>query len=146
MAPADLTVGGVNLANQVSSSMGVLKSVLPGITDAATAQAALPKIHEATAQLNEIAAVATNLSPERKSALAKLIAAAAPAIYQMCDKVVATPGVGDVARANDRRASPKDRNAVASPDFADVEPRAEARAAQRPRLNSCITYREMTNG
>lgn len=44
VAPADLTVGGVNLANQVSSSMGSLKSLLPGITDVATAQAALPKI------------------------------------------------------------------------------------------------------
>ena len=98
VAPADLTVGGVNLANQVSSSMGALKSVLPGITDAATAQAALPKLREATAQLNEIANMATNLTPERKSALAKLITAAAPAINQMCDKVLATPGVGDVAK------------------------------------------------
>ena len=98
VAPADLTVGGVNLANQVSSSMGALKSVLPGITDAATAQAALPKLREATAQLNEIANMATNLNPERKSALAKLITAAAPAINQMCDKVLATPGVGDVAK------------------------------------------------
>ena len=98
VAPADLTVGGVNLANQVSSSIGALKSVLPGITDAATAQAALPKLREATAQLNEIANMATNLNPERKSALAKLITAAAPAINQMCDKVLATPGVGDVAK------------------------------------------------
>jgi hypothetical protein len=98
VAPADLTVGGVNLANQVSSSMGTLKSELPGITDAATAQAALPKLREATAQLNEIANMATNLNPERKSALAKLITAAAPAINQMCDKVLATPGVGDVAK------------------------------------------------
>ena len=97
-APADLTVGGVNLANQVNSSMGALKSVLPGITDAATAQAALPKLRETTAQLNEIASMATNLNPERKNALAKLIAAAAPTVNQMCDKVLATPGVGDVAR------------------------------------------------
>ena len=97
-APADLTVGGVNLANQVNSSMNALKSVLPGITDAATAQAALPKLRETTAQLNEIANMATNLNPERKNALAKLIAAAAPAVNQMCDKVLATPGVGDVAR------------------------------------------------
>jgi len=98
VAPADLTVGGVNLANQVNSSMSALKSVLPGITDAATAQAALPKLRETTAQLNEIANMATNLNPERKNALAKLIAAAAPAVNQMCDKVLATPGVGDVAR------------------------------------------------
>jgi uncharacterized protein DUF937 len=98
IAPADLTIGGVNLANQANSSMGALMSVLPGITDAATAQVALPKIRESTAQLNEIANMASNLNPGRKSALAKQIMAAAPAINQMCDKVLATPGVGDVAR------------------------------------------------
>jgi hypothetical protein len=97
-APVDLTVGGVNLASQVNSSLGALKSVLPGITDTATAQAALPKLRQATAQLNEVAAMATNLNPERKSALAKMVTAAAPSINQMCDKVLATPGVGDVAR------------------------------------------------
>jgi hypothetical protein len=98
LAPADLTVGGVNLANQVNSSVGALKSVLPGITDAATAKAALPKLHEATAQFNEVGNLATKLSPEQKSTLAKLIAAARPSIDQMCDKVLATPGVGDIAK------------------------------------------------
>jgi uncharacterized protein DUF937 len=98
MAPADLTVGGVNLANQVSSSVGALRSVLPGITDVASAQAALPKLREATAQLNEVGNLAAKLSPEGKSALARLIAAAMPTINQMCDKVLATPGVGDVAK------------------------------------------------
>jgi hypothetical protein len=98
MAPADLTVGGMNLANQVTSSVGALRSVLPSITDVASAQAALPKLREATAQLNDVSNLAAKLSPEGKSALAKLIAAATPAINQMCDKVLATPGVGDVAK------------------------------------------------
>lgn len=98
MAPAALTVGGVNLANQVNSSVGALRSVLPGITDVASAQAALPKLHEATAQLNEVSNLATKLSPEGKSALAKLIAAAQPSIDQMCEKVLAAPGVGDIAK------------------------------------------------
>jgi hypothetical protein len=98
VAPADLTIGGVNLANQVNSSVGTLRSVLPGITDVASAQAALPKLREATAQLNEVSNLAAKLSPEGKSALAKLIAAAMPAINQMCDKVLATPAVGDIAK------------------------------------------------
>jgi hypothetical protein len=98
MAPSDLTIGGVNLANQVNSSVGALRSVLPTITDAASARAALPKLREATAQLNEVSNLATKLSPEGKSALAKLIVAATPTINQMCDKVLATPGVGDVAK------------------------------------------------
>jgi Bacterial protein of unknown function (DUF937) len=98
MAPSDLTVGGVNLANQVNSSVGTLRSVLPTITDAASAQAALPKLQEATTQLNVVSNLATKLSPEGKSTLAKLIAAAAPTINQMCDKVLTTPGVGDIAK------------------------------------------------
>ena len=98
MAPSDLTIGGVNLANRVDSSVGTLKSVLPTITDAASAQAALPKLRDATTQLNEVGNLAAQLSPEGKSMLARQIAAALPAINQMCDKVLATPGVGDIAK------------------------------------------------
>ncbi len=97
MAPADLSVGGKNLANEVNTSVGTLRSVLPGITDSASAQAALPKIQEAAAQLNEIGALSSRLTPEGKSALAKLIAASMPTINQMCDKVLATPG-GSIAK------------------------------------------------
>ena len=99
MAPANLTVDGVNLASQVNSSIDTLKTALPGITDTATAQAALPKINEVIAQLNDISARAAKLSPEGRSALSKLIVAATPSINQMCDKVIATPGVGPVAKA-----------------------------------------------
>lgn len=97
-APTDLTVGGVNLANQVNASVGSLKNVLPGMTDAASAEAALPQLKEATAKLNEVSSRAAQLSPEGKSTLAKLIVAATPAINQMCDKVLATPGAGVIAK------------------------------------------------
>jgi hypothetical protein len=98
MAPADLTVDGVNLAGQINSSINTLKTALPGITDTASAQAALPKINGAVAQLNDINARAAKLSPEARSALAKLITAVRPTINQMCDKVMATPGVGTVVK------------------------------------------------
>jgi hypothetical protein len=98
MAPTDLTVGGMNLANQINSSVGSIRTVLPGITDAASAEAALPKLKEATAQLNEVSSRATQLSPEGRITLVKLIVAATPTINRMCDKVLATPGAGDVAK------------------------------------------------
>jgi hypothetical protein len=97
-AAADLTVDGVNLANRFSSSLDTLKSTLSGITDVAGAQAALPKINEMTAQLNDIKARSAKLSPDGRSELAKLIAAATPVIDQMCNKVMAIPGVGAVAK------------------------------------------------
>ena len=97
MAPADLTVDGVNLANQFNSSVGTLKTALPTITDGASAQAALPKINDAITQLDGITARAAKLSPEARSRLAKLIVAATPAINQMCDTVLTTPA-GTVAK------------------------------------------------
>ena len=98
MAPADLTVDGVNLANQFDSSIGALKAALPTITDGASAQAALPKINDAIAQLDGITARAAKLSPDARIVLAKLIVAATPAINQMCDKALATPGVAALAK------------------------------------------------
>jgi hypothetical protein len=98
MAPADLTVDGVNLATQINSSVNTLKAVLPTISDGTAAQEALPKINDAIAQLNDVSARATKLSPEGRSALTKLILVVTPSINQMCDKVMATPGVGPIAK------------------------------------------------
>jgi hypothetical protein len=98
LAPADLTVDGVNLANQFNSSVNTLKTALPTITDESSVMAALPKINDAIAQLDGITARAAKLSPEARSALAKLIVAATPAINQMCDKVLSTPGAGTLAK------------------------------------------------
>jgi hypothetical protein len=97
-AVTDLTVDGMNLASQFNSSLNTLKSTLSGITDVSGAQAALPKINEMTAQLNDIKARAAKLSPEGRSEFAKLIVAATPAIDQMCNTVLAMPGVGPVAK------------------------------------------------
>jgi hypothetical protein len=98
LAPANLTVDGVNLASQLNSSINTLKSALPGMTDAAAAQAALPKINEAVAQLNDLSARVEKLSPDGRSAFAKLIVLVTPSVNEMCDKVMATPGVGPVAK------------------------------------------------
>ena len=97
-AVADMTVDGVNLASQFTSSVNSLKSALSGIKDVAGAQAALPKINELTAQLNDIKTRAAKLPPEGRSELAKLIVAATPAINQICITVLAVPGVGPVAK------------------------------------------------
>jgi hypothetical protein len=98
MAPATLTVDGVNLANQLNASIDSLKSALPGMTDAAAAQAALPKINAATAQLNDLGARVQKLTPDGRSAFVKMIVLVTPSINQMCDKVLATPEVGPVAK------------------------------------------------
>jgi hypothetical protein len=98
MAPAQLTVDGVNLGNQLNTSINTLKSALPGMTDAAAARAALPKINEAIAQLNDLSARVDKLPPDGRSAFAKLIVLVTPTVKEMCDKVMATPGAGPVAK------------------------------------------------
>ena len=97
-AAADMTVDGVNLVSQFNSSVNSLKSALSGITDVAGAQAAIPKINELTAQLNDIKTRTAKLPPEGRSEFTKLIVAATPAIDQMCITVLAVPGVGPVAK------------------------------------------------
>ena len=69
-----------------------------GITDVASAQAALPKIQEATTELSKVNALAAKLPPESRRVLAGLIAAASPTIYRLCDKVSAMPAVGGVTK------------------------------------------------
>ena len=91
LAPPSVTVGGVNLANEINSSVNSLKTVLPTITDAASARAALPTIREATSQLNDVSTLISKLPPDGRTALVKVIAVAMPTINQMCDKVLATP-------------------------------------------------------
>ena len=98
LAPSSVTVGGVNLQNEINASVDSLKAVLPTITDAASARAALPAIRQATSQLNEVSSLISRLPPEGRTALVKVIAVAMPTINQMCDKVLATPGVGDIAK------------------------------------------------
>ena len=91
-------VGGVNLTDQVNASVAGLRTTLAGITDAASAEAAIPKIREAKVQLDRVSTLAEQLPPDGKRALARLIAAAMPAINSACDRVLAMPGVASVAQ------------------------------------------------
>jgi hypothetical protein len=92
-----ITVGGVDLAKQVTESVDGLRTALTGITDPASAQAALPKIRDAKAQLDTISALSDRLPAEGKRSLARLVAAAMPSINALIDKAMAIPGVGEVA-------------------------------------------------
>jgi len=93
-----LMAGGVNLTDQVSSSVAALRTTLAGITDATSAEAAVPKIREARAQFDRVSVLAEQLPPEGKRALARMIASAMPAINGACDRILAMPGVAGVAQ------------------------------------------------
>ncbi len=97
-AATELVVDGVDVGKQLTTALDGVKSSLGGITDAATAQAALPKLQEATAAIDSISGTVGKLSAEQKTLLATLINAALPAIKEMANKTLAVAGVGDVAK------------------------------------------------
>ena len=98
LSTPDMTVDGVDVATRVASSVGTLRAALATVTDATSAQEALPKIREAMTNLDEINALSSKLTPEGKYALARMVTAAMPTINQLCDRVVATPGAGVIAK------------------------------------------------
>jgi hypothetical protein len=95
----NLTVGGIDLADQVNSSISALRSTLAGITDEASARAALPKLRDVSAQLERVDTLSAQFPPESRRALASLIATAMPTIRTALDRILAVPGAGDVARS-----------------------------------------------
>ena len=93
-----LTVGGLDIRKEVTDSITNLRSTLAGITDAASAQAALPKLREVTSQIDKVDGLVGQLSAEQRKALAGLVNPLMPSLNQLFDKVLAIPGVSEVLK------------------------------------------------
>lgn len=93
-----LVVDGVDVNAQLTSAFDGLKSTLGGITDAASAQAAVPKLQEAVTSVDGLTAVAAKLTPAQRTMMSGVITAALPTLKDLIAKVVAIPGVGDVVK------------------------------------------------
>jgi Bacterial protein of unknown function (DUF937) len=93
-----LMVGGLDIGKQVSDSITSLRNTLGGITDAASAQAALPKLQEVTAQIDRVETVTGQLSAEQRKVLAGMVNPFMPTLTQLFDKVLAIPGVAEVLK------------------------------------------------
>ena len=93
-----LTVGGLDLGKQVTDSITNLRTTLTGITDAASAQAALPKLREVTAQIDRVDGLLGQLSPEQRRVLAGVVNPLMPSLNQLFDKALAIPGVAELLK------------------------------------------------
>src|SRR5262249_46640833 len=93
-----LTVGGVDLGKQVTDSITNLRTTLGGITDAASAQAALPKLRDVTAQIDKVDGLIGQLSAEQRKLLAGMVNPLMPPLNELFDKVLAIPGVSDLLK------------------------------------------------
>jgi hypothetical protein len=80
-----------------------VRTTLDGVTDVSSAQAVLPKLQEVTAQINKTDSAVGQLSAEQRKAIAAVINPLMPAVNQLCDKVLAIPGVARGVEAECRQ-------------------------------------------
>jgi hypothetical protein len=97
-AVQSLTVGGLDLGKQVNDSIANLRTTLAGVTDAASAQASLPKLQEVTTQIDKVNGMIGQLSAEQRKLLDGIVSPAKPMLNQLFDKVLAIPGVAEVLK------------------------------------------------
>jgi hypothetical protein len=97
-ATTALMVGGTDVGKEVSGAFDHLGQVLGGITDADSAKAALPQIHDISGSVDKLKGVVGQLPDTGKTALADLIAKAMATVQPLVDKAYALPGVGDVLK------------------------------------------------
>jgi len=93
-----LLVGGLDVGKQVTDSVTSLRATLGGITDAASAQAALPKLQDVTRQIDKVDGLLAQLSPEQRKVLTGMVTPLMPTLNQLFDKVLAIPGVAELLK------------------------------------------------
>jgi hypothetical protein len=93
-----LTVGGIDISKQVGDGINSLRTALGSVTDAASAQSALPKIQEISGQIDKVGGMLGQLSPDQRKVLTGMVGPSMPALNQIFDKALAIPGVADVLK------------------------------------------------
>ena len=97
-AAQTVAVGGADIGKQLTNNISNVRTTLNSVTDVATAQAALPKLQEAAAQIEKTGGQAAQLSADERKQIAGLVNPLMPALNQVCDRVLAIPGVAQVLK------------------------------------------------
>jgi hypothetical protein len=93
-----LTVNGLDVGKQLTDSISNLRATLGSVTDTTTAQAALPKLQDVTAQIDRVDGLIGQMTPEQRKLLAGIVNPLMPTINQLFDKVLAIPGVAELLK------------------------------------------------
>jgi hypothetical protein len=93
-----VAVEGLDIGKQITNNIASLRTTLDGVSDVPSAQAALNKVQELTAQIDKAGGQVAQLSADQRKVLAGLINPMMPAFNQLCDKVLAIPGVAVVLK------------------------------------------------
>jgi hypothetical protein len=94
----NLVVGDVDVGQQVTGVFESATATLNGITDAASAEAAVPKLNELNDSLGKLGGLVDQLPAEGKSALAELVSGSLSGLETLIAKVNKIPGAGDVIK------------------------------------------------
>jgi ABC-type transporter Mla subunit MlaD len=95
---AALTVDGVNLGEEIGTSVSDTVGALEGITDKASAEAALPSLQAVETRLDELSGDVEKLPQHAKEALASLLDDSLPELQDLVNKVEGMEGVGEVVK------------------------------------------------
>jgi hypothetical protein len=87
-----------DVSADLTSSVASVRTTLQGITDAASARAALPKLQQATERLDKINSQAAQLPPSGRKELASVVEASMPALNRLCDQALSNPQVAGLAK------------------------------------------------
>lgn len=99
VAPATpLMIGDLDVGTTLGNSLGTLRTSLEGVTDAATAQAALPQLQNVTADIDRVGSAVTSATAEQQAAVRTMASPIVATITPLFDRVLAIPGVGDILR------------------------------------------------
>lgn len=96
VAPSQASVS--ELTQQVSTSITGLRSTLQGMTDSASAEAALPRLRTAADNLDKLAEMTGRLPPAVKRTVTSQVTAVMPTINQQIERVLSDPAIAGVAR------------------------------------------------
>jgi predicted negative regulator of RcsB-dependent stress response len=97
-ATAALTVEGVDLGKEVGTTVSDAMSALGGITDKASAEAALPSLQGVEGKLDELGGKIAQLPENAKESLASLLDDMLPELQDLVNKVEGIEGAGEVVK------------------------------------------------
>lgn len=87
-----------DVGKQLADTLAGLQSTLTGVTDAASATAALPKLQAATGEIDKVQAALGQMTAEQKAALSATVKPAVATLNGLLDKVLAIPGVSEILK------------------------------------------------
>ncbi len=95
---AELEVGDIDLGKRLTNAVNDVAATLGGITDPASAQAAVPKLVQIDARLYELKPKIAKLPDDARKTLASLVTGMLPKVQSAIDRLQATPGVSELVK------------------------------------------------